>query len=62
MLTGIGDKACFTAAQGLSAGDSVTFAKGGQVYSTNVALGANATVDQIEAADKALAIAALTHL
>jgi hypothetical protein len=61
-LSGVGDGACFSAAEGLSAGDNLTFTKGAQVFTVTVVLGSGTTADQIEAADKALALAALGHL
>lgn len=61
-VSGVGDGACFEAAEGLASGDNMTFAKGGQVFTISAILGADASVDQLEAADKALALAALGHL
>lgn len=61
-VSGVGDGACFSSAEGLAAGDNLTFAKGDQVFTVTSVLGSGSTIDQIEAADKALALAALGHL
>jgi len=59
---GVGDGACFEQLAGLGAGTNLTFSKGSGVYTIATVLGANATADAVEAADKALALDALNHL
>jgi len=59
---GVGDGACFEQLAGLGAGTNLTFAKGSGVYTIDTILGPNATADQVEAADKALALDALHHI
>ena len=61
-LSGVGDAACFVDVPGLSSGDNLSFAHAGHVYTVAASFGSKGTKDQILAADKALALAALTHL
>ena len=61
-LSGIGDAACFVDVPGLSSGDNLSFSHAGHVYTVAASFGSSGTKDQILAADKALAVAALTHL
>lgn len=58
----VGDGACFIEMAGLAAGSNLTFAKGGQVFTTSVILGPNATSAAIQAANKSLALDALARL
>jgi hypothetical protein len=58
-VSGVGDGACFIQMAGLRAGANLVVSKGGQVFSTSVALPASATISQVEDADKALALDAL---
>jgi len=61
-LSGVGDAACFVDVPGLSSGDNLSFAHAGHVYTVAASFGSTGTKDQILAADKTLALAALTHL
>lgn len=61
-VSGVGDGACFIEMAGLAAGSNLTFAKGGQVFTTAVILGPNATSATIQAANKSLALDALARL
>jgi hypothetical protein len=61
-LSGVGDAACFVDVPGLSSGDNLPFAHAGHVYTVAASFGSKGTKDQILAADRALALAALTHL
>ena len=61
-VSGVGDGACFEQLAGLGAGTNLTFSKGSGVYTIATVLGPDATADQIEAADKALALKALAHI
>ena len=60
-VSGIGDGACFTSVPGLESGDNLTFAANGHVFTVTADIGSK-TPDVIQAADEALARAALTHL
>jgi hypothetical protein len=59
---GVGDGACFVQLAGLGAGTNLTFSTHGQVFTVATILGPSATVAAIEAADKALALAALARI
>jgi hypothetical protein len=61
-VSGVGDGACFLELAGLGAGTNLTFGKNGQLFSTGVVLGVNATREQILEADKALALDALARI
>ena len=61
-VAGVGDGACFEQLAGLGAGTNLTFSTHGQVITIATVLGPAATPDQIEAADKALALAVLQHM
>jgi len=58
---GIGDGACFTSVPGLESGDNLTFAAGGHVFTVTADFGSKDPA-AIQAADEALARAALAHL
>ena len=61
-VSGVGDRACFYHLGTKQIGSSFTFIKNGRVYSTFALLGPDKTIDDVAAATKALALAALAHL
>lgn len=60
-VSGIGDGACFTSVPGLESGDNLTFAAKGHVFTVTADFGSKDPA-AIQAADEALARAALAHL
>jgi hypothetical protein len=60
-VSGIGDGACFTSVPGLESGDNLTFAAKGHVFTVTADFGSKDPI-AIQAADEALARAALAHL
>ncbi|HEX8026639.1 MAG TPA: hypothetical protein VF484_10565 [Candidatus Limnocylindrales bacterium] len=61
-VSGVGDGACFSYVTTTTIGANLTFAKNGQVYSTAVYFGGGTSIDAVRSADKALALAVLSHL
>lgn len=60
-VSGIGDGACFTSVPGLESGDNLTFATHGHVFTVTADFGSKVPAT-IQAADEALAKAALVHI
>ena len=60
-VSGIGDGACFSSAPGLESGDNLTFAAHGHVFTVAAVIGSTVPA-AIQAADEALARAALAHV
>jgi ABC-type Fe3+-hydroxamate transport system substrate-binding protein len=61
-VQGVGDGACFTYVTTTTLGSNFTFSKNGHVYSTNAYFGGGTPIATVEAAAKALALAALGHI
>ena len=61
-VSGVGDGACFTYVTGTTIGSNLTFAKNGHVFTTAAYFGGGTPIDKVEAAAKALALAALGHM
>jgi hypothetical protein len=61
-VSGVGDGACFTHVGTTQIGSNLTFTKNGRVYSTFALLGPTKTIDNVAAAAKALALAAVARL
>jgi hypothetical protein len=60
--SGVGDGACFTFVSTTTVGATFTFAKNGHVFTTTSYFGGGTDISTVEAADKALALAALGHM